>query len=298
MSDDTISWRDLLFETAARLGSDAEAKWVCQEASGRDALDWIGGLDDPAGSRAVARLDAMVARRMAGEPIQYVLGSWSFRGLDLMVDRRVLIPRPETEQVVGWALERLRSMQPPLTVVDLGVGSGAIALAIASELPRRWGVTVWGVERSVEAMEVARANLSGIASWAATRVRLVEGSWYEPLDPALAGNVDLIVSNPPYIGDDETIDASVSEHEPVQALRAGPDGLRDLRAVIGDAPTWLSDRGVVVVEHGAGQGAATRRLAREAGLAVATTRKDLAGLDRALIASVAAPIPTDPTSVR
>src|SRR6516164_6836164 len=126
---------------------------MCQVASGRDGADWLLGLDDLATTRPVSRLDAMVGRRRAGEPLQYVLGSWGFRRLDLMVDRRVLIPRPETELVVEAALVAARSMPPPIVVADLGTGSGAIALALADELPLR-GVTIWATDNLPGALDV------------------------------------------------------------------------------------------------------------------------------------------------
>ncbi len=280
MDDGTVSWRELYFETAERLGSEAEAKWLCMEASGSEALDWVGGLDDPAGARAVARLDAMVARRLTGEPVQYVLGSWSFRQVELMVDRRVLIPRPETEQVVEWALERLRALQPPLTVVELGVGSGAIALSVAAERP---GTEVWAADRSTEALAVARANLAALGM-AGARVRMVEGDWCAALPAELAGGIDLLISNPPYVAADEELPASVVDWEPVEALVPGPTGLEAYRILVDQAPRWLAPGGALVVEIGASQAAAVAALAADAGFVDVRVAPDLAGLDRAVVA--------------
>src|SRR5438105_5970876 len=143
----------------------------------------------------------MVARRAAGEPLQYVLGRWAFRTLDLMVDRRVLIPRPETEQVVEVALAEARRLHARIAA-DLGTGSGAIALSLAAELP---GVDVWATDVSADALAVARANLAGIGTFAAARVRIQEGDWFGALPPELRGRLDIVVSNPPYIGDDESL---------------------------------------------------------------------------------------------
>jgi release factor glutamine methyltransferase len=236
--------------------------------------------------RGVARLDALVDRRIGGEPIQYVLGHWSFRHLDLLCDRRVLIPRPETEQVVEVALaelDRVRIGRPAghrQVVVDLGTGSGAIALAMATERP---GTDVWGVDRSSDALAVARANLAGLGM-AGTRVRLVEGSWFEPLPVDLRGLVDLVVTNPPYVGDSEDLPSSVRDWEPVDALVPGPSGLEAYEVLTFEVVRWLAPGGAFVAEIGAGQGAAVAGLAADAGLDEVRVVADHAGLDRAVVA--------------
>ncbi len=221
------------------------------------------GLDEPAGARAVARLDAMVERRRAGEPIQYVVGSWGFRRLDLMVDERVLIPRPETELVVEVALDLLAAMPRPVTVVDLGTGSGAIALALADETPLT-GVTIWATDISEDALDVARANIAGLGR-PGTKVRLAQGSWFEALPPELKGGVDLLVSNPPYVATEA--DAPVvgpglgAARRPVR--RAGRPRRRP-RAGRG-AAAWLRPGGAVLLEIGADQGEPAAALAVAAG---------------------------------
>ena len=131
----TVTWRELLVETGALLDESTHARWICETASASTTGEFRAMLDEPATDRAVAHLDAMVARARAGEPIQYVLGSWAFRHLDLAVDARVLIPRPETELVAEIAIELARAAGPIRDVVDLGTGSGAIGLAMADELP-------------------------------------------------------------------------------------------------------------------------------------------------------------------
>ena len=198
-------------------------------------------------SGPASRATRMVARRRAGEPLQYAIGAWGFRRLDLYLDRRVLIPRPETEQVVEVALRRAaaaRRCRAPL-VVDLGTGSGAIALSIAVEVP---GADVWATDVSADALAVARANLAGLGGRAATRVRLVEGSWFDALPEAFRGQVHLLVSNPPYVADGETLPAEVADWEPPGALRAGPHGARGDRR----------DRGRRVRVAGAARGARAR----------------------------------------
>ena len=294
----TVSWRELHAETDARLraaladgrlaASDvgAEARWICQEASGLEGADWVLGQDAPATVRGVARLDDMVARRCAGEPIQHVLGHWPFRTLDLLVDGRALIPRPETEQVVEVALgelDRVALARPAghrLTVVDLGTGTGAIALSFAAE---RAGVDVWATDRSPDALALARANLAALGR-AAVAVRLVEGDWFAALPAELRGGIDVLVSNPPYVAADEVLDASVSGWEPSAALVPGPTGLEAYEAILGEAGEWLAPGGVVVLEIGASQGTAVASLAVAAGLDAVGVVEDLAGLDRTVVA--------------
>jgi release factor glutamine methyltransferase len=279
----TPTWRALWRETTERLdGAADEARWLCQRASGLEGQAWVEGLDDAATERAVARLDAMVIRRRAGEPLQYVLGAWGFRRLDLMVDRRVLIPRPETEQVVEVALGLLAGRTRPIVVADLGTGSGAIALSLASELPVT-GVEVWATDASPGALDVARANLAGIGR-AAAKVRLVEGDWFDALPDELRGRLDLVVSNPPYVATSDELPAEVEQWEPVDALRSGPEGLDDVRRIVGEALPWLVPGGWLVLEIGAGQAGDATALARQAGFEGVEVRPDLAGRDRILLA--------------
>jgi len=225
----------------------------------------------------------MVARRLRGEPLQYVLGRWGFRTLDLMVDRRVLIPRPETEGVVDHALTELDRLPPAQArvVVDLGTGSGAIALAIAAE---RADVTVWAADRSSDALAVARANLAGLGGRAAPRVRLVEGDWYEALPAELTGTVDVIVANPPYVGSSDALPPVVADWEPVEALVPGPTGLEALRVIVAGAGRWLLSPGALVVEIGETQAGVALELAQAAGLVSAVVHPDLGGRPRTLVA--------------
>jgi len=278
------TWRRLWVETTEALGGTpeaaVEARWMCEAASGREGADWLLGLDDAATRRPVVHLDAMVARRGAGEPLQYVLGSWAFRHLDLMVDRRVLIPRPETELVVEAALDAARSTPPPIVVVDVGTGSGAIALALADELPLS-GVTIWATDASDDALDVARANLAGLGR-AGANLRLAAGSWFDALPEALVGAVDVVVANPPYVPEGAA-DDSVERWEPPQAVFAGPDGLDAIRVIVGGAPRWLRPGGALVLEIGADQGARAAALARQAGLEGVEVRRDLSGRDRILV---------------
>jgi release factor glutamine methyltransferase len=257
---------------------------LCEEVSGADGAEWADARATRATARQVDRLRALVARRRAGEPLQYVIGAWPFRGLTLMVDRRVLIPRPETEEVVGVALELAAiALRPgPHTIVDLGTGSGAIALSLVAELPLG-SAAVWATDMSKDALDVARANLAGIGR-AAAHVRLAQGHWYEALDDRLRASIDLVVSNPPYVAAGEPLPEVVRAWEPPLALEGGAHGLDALRIVIGEAGRWLRPDGVLVVEIGATQGPAAAALARAAGLRDVAVRRDMAGHDRVLTA--------------
>lgn len=279
-----ITWRELWVETTGRLGGDAnEARWICEELSGARGLEWLDQLDRPAGERAVAQLDAMVARRLGGEPLQYVLGSWAFRRVELLVDRRVLIPRPETELVAGAAIERALQRTRPLVVADLGTGSGAIGLSMAVELPLV-GVTVWMTDASPDALDVARANLAGIGR-AAVNVHLAHGSWFDALPHTLRGGLDVVVSNPPYIatGDPE-LDTSVHDWEPALALFADDGGLAAFAELAGGAAGWLAPGGSLVLEIGATQGADVAALLARSGLVDIEILPDLSGRDRIAVA--------------
>lgn len=258
---------------------------MIERVTGRSAAEQVTLLDLPVTEREVRFLDQMMARRTAGEPLQYVLGRWAFRSLDLLVDRRVLIPRPETEVVAGLALDVLHQLDRPGLAVDLGTGSGAIALSLAVE---RWPhIEVWATDTSADALAVARANLAG-AGRRASVVRLVEGDWFDALPPELRGRVDVIVSNPPYVATTDALPVEVADWEPATALLSGDDGLDDIRRIVAEACEWLTERGVLVVEIGATQGDAVRALASAAGFTEITIAPDLTGRDRALIARACA----------
>lgn len=275
-----MTWRGLYRGAVDTLGSNHEARILVEEAGG----DWPWVLEQKVSQRGRARFESMLARRLGGEPLQYVVGRWGFRTLDLFVDRRVLIPRPETEQVVEVALREL-DIEPRerLVVVDLGTGSGAIALSMAAE---RGGAQVWATDASGEALAVAGANLAGLGGRAATRVRLAEGSWWSALPGELRGCVDLAVSNPPYIssGEMQTLDAEVAGWEPRTALEAGPSGLEAIEVIIGGAPDWLREGGALVVEIAPHQAGPAARLASAAGFGHVRVEKDLSGRDRILVA--------------
>ena len=285
-----MSWRQIWGEAGDRLGQAGyravDARRIVEEVSGLVGAEWILGLDGAVTEREMARFDSLVARRLSGEPLQYVLGRWGFRTLDLAVDRRALIPRPETEFVVEIALaefDRLESRigagGDRLRVVDLGTGTGAIALSIAAE---RVGSEVWAVDRSPGAVDLARSNLAGLGR-AATRVRVALGSWFDPLPPELVGRIDMIVSNPPYVADRDVVSDDVAAWEPAEALYSGIDGLDAIRTIVGGAPTWLCVGGTLVLEIAPTQRDAVTELLFDAGFTAVGVHPDLAGRDRVAV---------------
>jgi release factor glutamine methyltransferase len=250
-----------------------------EAVSGLDRSRW----SQPAPAAAADRLRALVERRRAGEPLQYLLGRWSFRRLDLMVDPRVLIPRPETEVVAGLAIAAACRRGGRCTVADLGTGSGAIALALADEVP---DAEVWATDVSPAALEVTRANLSAVAPEAAARVHLAEGMWYEALPGGLRGRLAVIVSNPPYVTDAEHagLAPEVRDHEPAGALVAGPTGRECLEQLVAGGLDWLEPGGTLVLELAPDQAGPLRAAAEAAGYRAVAVEPDLAGRDRVLVA--------------
>ena len=277
--EDFVSWRDMIVRVTEQVGERTVAKWLCEHASGCDAEDFAEVLDELVSERAGEHLRAMIERLGNGEPLQYVMGRWSFRHLDLLIDERVLIPRPETELLVDIAKKHLESIQRPMTIVDLGTGSGAIGLSLLFELPLE-SATVYMTDASEDALHVARANAAGIGR-PSTGARFGNGSWYEALPIELRGTVHAIVSNPPYIADgDPEVGESVLQWEPHHALFAGPDGLNDVRTIVNEAHDWLIPGGFLVLEMGYAQGNAVAEIFSSAGFSNITVHKDLAGLDR------------------
>jgi len=276
-----LTWRQLWADTAKVLDDRPAARWLCETACGLEGDEFTAALDEAATERMVRHLDEMVGRYRSGEPLAYAMGRWTFRRVELMIDRRVLIPRPETELVAETAIELARRVSPR-RVADLGTGSGAIGLSLADELPID-NTEVWLTDASADALDVARANAAGLGRSAAN-VRFAQGSWWSALPNELRGTFDVVVSNPPYIAvDDAEVDESVREWEPASALFAGADGLDDIRVIMRGAREWLKPGGWLVLEIGYRQGDAVLTLASELGLVNAEVRHDLASHPRIFV---------------
>ena len=242
-------------------------------------LEFERELDEP----TLAKLREMVKRRAAGEPLQYITGEAEFCGLKFVVDRRVLIPRPETELLVETVLEqvkpRLTLHASRFTLVDLGTGSGCIAVALAKKVD---GAEVYATDSSAEALAVARGNAArhGVEK----KIRFLQGDLLQVIPDSL--RVDVLVSNPPYIASGELagLPKEVRDFEPVQALVAGEDGLKVIRRIVSDASRFLLPDGILALELGAGQRAAVESLCAARGLQVTKVVKDLQGHERVIMA--------------
>jgi len=266
-----VSTIKALLAAAATLGLDRlDSQLLLLHALGRGSNEraWLLAHDtDAAPGPSVQAFLKLCERRRAGEPVAYLVGEKEFHGLGLRVDPRVLVPRPDTETLVDWAIECLQGLTAP-RVLDLGTGSGAIALAIRHG---RADARVAAVDASADALEVARANARRLG----LPVDFAQGDWLAGAAP----DHDLIVSNPPYIaaGDPHL---PALRHEPLQALVAGADGLDDIRRIVGDAPGHLRPGGWLLLEHGHDQAEAVRSLMVGHGFTEVQSRHDLAGIAR------------------
>ena len=258
---------ETLKEARAALGGDFDAK-IDADALLKHVLcvnsAWlIAHSQDEIPEESAAGFRNLLQRRIQGEPVAYIVGHREFYGLDFLVNQDTLIPRPDTELLVELALERIAQ-----NVLDLGTGSGAVAIAVARNSKSR----VTAVDRSKGALEVATVNAQRLGA----DVRFLESDWFSGLDGEKFG---LIVSNPPYVaeGDPHLDDLS---HEPVTALTSGPDGLDSIRKIVSDAPSHLEPGGWLLFEHGYDQGQACREILVSNGFSDVATWRDLAGIER------------------
>ncbi len=255
----------------------AEAWLLLAAATGRERARLIAGRLERLTAEQERRLEVMVRRRLAREPMAYILGEKEFWSLPFRVSPAVLIPRPETETVVEAALGQISDRSAPLRILDLGTGSGCLLLALLSELPQATGL---GVDLSPGALTLAVINAGRLGL--AGRARFERRSW----GAGLQGVFDLIVGNPPYVGaaDLAGLAPEVRDFEPRLALIAGPDGLDAYRALIPDCVRLLAEGGRIALEIGQGQGDAVAELVARAGLTGVERRPDLAGIERCLVA--------------
>ena len=263
---------DLLRDAKAR-GLDAlDVQLLLAFCAGKNRT-WLIAHDDavlPANQQS--DFSALLSRRSAGEPLAYLLGSKEFRGLNLEVNAHVLVPRPDTEVLVEWALEVLStelSANATPRVLDLGCGSGAIALAVKQACPR---ASVTALDASPDALNVARRNATVLG----LDVRFLNSHWWQALD---GERFDLVVSNPPYIANGDPHLADLA-HEPLMALTSGPDGLDATREIIAGACAHLLESSWLLLEHGHDQASAVQALLGTHGLRSAQSRKDMAGHHR------------------
>jgi release factor glutamine methyltransferase len=261
--------RTILRQAAEALGDRLEAELLLAHTLGVNRAWFFAHASDPADATAVERFESLVRRRVDGEPVAYITGTRDFWSLTLEVTPATLIPRPETELLVELALERLPQGG---RLVDLGTGSGAIALAIAKERP---DATVFAVDASADALAVARRNAQRLGL---ERVTFAQGDWLAPL---VGEHFDLIVSNPPYIeSDDHHLREGDLRFEPLSALASGVDGLDDIRRISAASLPLLAPGGWLLLEHGWNQGQAVRGVLEDAGFLKVFTAQDLEQRDR------------------
>lgn len=272
---------DLLREAEARLSAAGvetprgDAQWIAAAALGvgRSALVARGDEELPDGTRE--RFETSLARRERREPLAYILGTVGFRGVELEVGPGALVPRPETEVTAGRAIARARARGRRPTVVDVGTGCGCIALAVAAEVPdaRVYATEPAGAARGWALRNLARTGL---------RVTLLPGRLFDPLHPALGGAVDVVVSNPPYVSEEEwaALPEEVRRFEPRDAVVAGPTGLEVVLALLEEVRLWLAPGGWLVVEVAPHQAERVAGLLRMVGYADVAVTRDLAGRER------------------
>jgi len=265
--------------TTARL----DAEVLLRHAITRDRAWLLAHMQEELADDHRDSFERAVARRVRREPLQYITGRQEFWGLEFMVTPDVLIPRPETELIIESAVRSVRDRNRPQRIIDLCTGSGCIAVCLAKELPQ---ARILATDTSSQAISVARGNArqNGVAD----RIRFLEGDLFSPLEELdIHGQVDIIVSNPPYVpsGDFSALQPEVRDYEPKMALLAGPDGTQVQRRIINEASRFLMNHGLLIVEMGLGQADPLAQLIRQRkDYGSLEILKDLAGIDRVIVA--------------
>ncbi|MFW6190960.1 MAG: peptide chain release factor N(5)-glutamine methyltransferase [Candidatus Bipolaricaulota bacterium] len=269
-----LDWTRDYFKEAGIEKSRLEAEQLLAHTLDVDRLNLYVNPDRPLDEEELDQYRPLVKKRKSGRPLQYLTGQVSFMGLTLKIDERALIPRPETEEMTEEILSDFRKYEG-LKVLDLGTGSGAIAIALTRFLV---SPDVLGVDKSPEALKLARENarrndLGG-------QVEFRESDWFSEV----SGRFDLIVSNPPYISSSELAELKeeVKDHEPREALDGGGDGLREVEKILSKAPSYLTERGAVFLEIAHDQGPKVKELANSYDLSEVNVRKDTQGKDRVI----------------
>lgn len=285
-ADGVLTYGRVLLVISRQLGDRLEARRILESSAGVSSASLIRMLDDGVPAPVAERAEQLTARRAAGEPLQHVVGHWGWRSLEVKMDRRALVPRPETEGLVDLALDLL---PPPSgtgttggpVAVDCGTGSGVIALSLVAEHP---AVEVFALDSSEAALSLAAENRALLPEAARRRVHLLEGDWYLALPRETAGRVDLVTANPPYLAESEwdALDPVVRDYDPPEALVAGPTGLEGVDAVVTGAVPWLAPHGSLLVEIAPHQAGSARAIARAAGYGEVDVVPDLAGRPRVL----------------
>ncbi|MBT8492583.1 MAG: peptide chain release factor N(5)-glutamine methyltransferase, partial [Deltaproteobacteria bacterium] len=273
-----LDWTTGRFERSGLESPRLEAQVLLARVLSSSRVALYTSFDRPMSKGELAAYRELIRRRLAGEPVAYLVGEQEFWSRSFKVDSRVLIPRRDTETLIEAVLDRVGDRQRELEVVDIGTGSGAIAVTLASELPR---ARVTATDVSAEALEVARTNAS--AHQLDDRVELIQGDLFEPLGER---RFDVIVANLPYVTEGEMAELQTEvTAEPTAALVAGADGLVVIRRLAKELKYHLRKSGLVALEHGYQQGAAVRELLASAGLESVETLTDLGGRDRVTVAA-------------
>jgi len=276
-----IQWTEKHFAQKGITQPRLEAELLLAHVLGWQRIELYTRFEHAVEPEALGQFRDLVKRRAGREPRQYLIGTDNFYGLTLKLDKRVLIPRDETEHLVGEALKRVGQDESG-TMVDLCTGSGAVAVAVASE---RKGLRVLACDVSADALEVARSNVAGLGLGAQVEVRL--GDLFEAVPGELKGTVDLITANPPYVGEGEMdgLPPEVAQYEPRLALVAGTTGLEVIERIVREAGAWLKAGGHLLMEIGQGQAKAVRELvSKSMGMEMVGVVRDYGKVERVVIA--------------